>query len=89
MARTGVEDTHQYKAYVMHWDKRRRDVEGTPFAPTWNREEREKAGLSFAPTEMSLQNSLATIMVDLALLVIFNVVFFMGAYLSFLRYDIR
>jgi ABC-type transport system involved in multi-copper enzyme maturation permease subunit len=89
MARTGVEDAHRYKAYVMHWDKRRRDLEGAPFGPTWNRAEREEAGLFFAPTEMTLQDSLATIMVDLALLILFNVVFFMGAYLSFLRYDIR
>ena len=89
MARTGVEDTYCYKAYVMRWDKRRRDLEGAFFKPHWNRAEREEAGLFFAPVEMILQDSFAAIMVDLALLILFNVVFFMGAYLSFLRYDIR
>jgi ABC-type transport system involved in multi-copper enzyme maturation permease subunit len=73
MAKTGVEDTHRYKAYVMHWDRQRRVHEG----------------FLFAPTEMTFRDSFAGIIVDLGLLILLNVVFFMGACLSFLRYDIR
>jgi ABC-type transport system involved in multi-copper enzyme maturation permease subunit len=89
MAQTGVEDTHRYKEYVIRWDKQRRELEGTQRRPTWDKARREKEGISFAPTNMTFQDSLATIFLDLALLILFNVVFFMGAYLSFLRYDIR
>jgi hypothetical protein len=73
MARTGVEDTHRYKDYVIHWDKARREQEGLPFAPT----------------EISFEDSFRTITVDLVLLILFIFLFFMGAYLSFLRYDVR
>jgi hypothetical protein len=73
MARTGVEDTHRYKAYVIHWDKARREQEKVPFAPT----------------EITFEDSFRTTTVDLVLLILFNFLFFMGAYLSFLRYDVR
>lgn len=89
MARTGVEETHRYKEYVIRWDKQRRELEGSPRRPTWDKARRKQEGISFAPTEMTLQDGLATIVLDLALLILFNVVFFMGAYLSFMRYDIR
>lgn len=73
MAGTGVEDTHRYKEYVIYWDRQRRKHEAS----------------RFAPTEMGFRDSLASIVVDLGLLILLNVAFFMGAYLSFLRYDIR
>jgi len=36
-----------------------------------------------------LDDILASISVDLLLMGIYNVVFFMGAYLSFMRYDVK
>jgi ABC-type transport system involved in multi-copper enzyme maturation permease subunit len=83
MARTGVEDTHRYKAYVIHWDKARREQEGSALRDSENRK------MPFAPTEITFEDGFRTITVDLVLLILFNFVFFMGAYLSFLRYDVR
>ena len=74
---------------LINWDKQRREAEGAPFAPTWNSARLEREGLSFAPTEASFEDNFGTITIDLVLLILFNFAFFMGAYLSFLRYDVR
>ena len=43
----------------------------------------------FAYKEMSLSEAFGTIWIDVSLILILNVVLFMAAYLSFLRYDVR
>ena len=89
LAGTGLEDVHRYKGYILRWDRQRRDLEDNPFHPRWDQARREQEGLYFTPTRMSLDESLATIRVDVALLILFNLIFFMGAYLSFLRYSVQ
>ena len=42
----------------------------------------------FEERELPLGRSLQRASLDIGLLLLFNVVFFMGAYLSFLRYDV-
>ena len=89
MAQTGVEDAHRYKGYILRWDRQRRDLEDNPFNPDWDQTRREQAGLYYAPTRMSFEESLETIWVDTVLLILFNLIFFMGTYLSFLRYRVQ
>ena len=89
LAETGLEDAHRYKGYVLRWDRQRRDLEDNPLNPNWDQTRREQAGLYYTPTRMSLHESLATIWVDAALLILFNLIFFMGTYLSFLRYSVQ
>lgn len=89
LAGTGLEDAHRYKRYILRWDRQRRDLEDNPFQPRWDQARREQEGLYFAPTKTSLDESFATIWVDVALLILFNLIFFMGTYLSFLRYSVQ
>jgi hypothetical protein len=43
----------------------------------------------FPPEVVTLEKRLATVWVDLALLGIYGILFFAGAYVAFLRYDVR
>lgn len=43
----------------------------------------------FVESSLSLEECLQSVLPDIALLFLFGVVFFMGAFVSFLRYDVR
>jgi hypothetical protein len=58
----------------------------------WNAEVSEKdlkLFPRFKPLEITFAESIGIVLIDAALLVAFNIVFFLAAYTAFLRYDAR
>ena len=88
LARAGIRDERRYEhALSRHIDEfaRVRFAEGHKSPPFWGwRTSRE---VNFTYEERSLRESLYGVLMDVFLLAFFAVLFFMGAYVSFLRYD--
>ena len=88
LARTGIEDERNYEdALSRHIDEfaRARFAEGHESPPFWSW--RTSRDLHFTYPQLSLDQSLQGSFTDLLLLALFAVLFFMGAYVSFLQYD--
>jgi len=73
LAQTGITDAQNFRRQVADWDRERR--RGRP------------TQLSMPP--LRLEQSFLGMANDLILLLSWNVILFMGAYLAFLRYDVR
>lgn len=73
---------HDFKDYG---DKSRKDMRAKKLKEDWLHPE-ELPKLEMRPT--SLREDFQTILFDLLLLVVYTVIFFMGGYLGFLRYDV-
>jgi ABC-type transport system involved in multi-copper enzyme maturation permease subunit len=88
LARTGIKDERRYEhALSRHIDEfaRLRFAEGHKSPPFWSWRTSRK--VNFTSTERSLAESLHGTLMDVFLLAFFAIFFFMGAYISFLRYD--
>jgi hypothetical protein len=73
LAQTGISDAQNFRQQVAHWDRERR---------------RGKSGQLELPP-LRLDQSFSEISTDLLLLLLWNVLLFMGANVAFLRYDVR
>ena len=74
LAQTGLSDYRDYRAKLQYWN-RKRIREGDPG--------------EFVYQPLPLRRSLSEMAMDGALLLLWNVLLFMGAHLAFLRYDVR
>ncbi len=74
LAQTGLSDYRDYRAKLQYWN-RKRIREGDPG--------------EFVYQPLSLRRSLSEMAMDGALLLLWNVLLFMGAHLAFLCYDVR
>jgi ABC-type transport system involved in multi-copper enzyme maturation permease subunit len=73
LAQTGISDAQNFRQQVAHWDRERRRGRITE--------------LALPP--IRLEQSFPEIATDLILLLLWNVLLFMGANVAFLRYDVR
>ncbi len=80
LARTSYEDEQRFKEAVVRF---RDEV-------TWSGEWKLKAIDPFIYQEPTLRETFRNgVLLDFGLMMIFNILFFLGAYLSFLKYDVR
>ena len=85
IARTGVDESKRYKRAVIEWDRNVRRTAMTQHIGAYEWEEE----VPFVYRELSLAEGLNAVQVDVMLLVLWNVLLLMAAYVAFLRYDVR
>jgi ABC-type transport system involved in multi-copper enzyme maturation permease subunit len=101
LSRTGIGSFSRYQRYVIwyrHLFNETKDhlmeqaQEEAEDGRWWNAEVSEKdlkLFPRFKPLEITFAESIGIVLIDAALLVAFNIVFFLAAYTAFLRYDAR
>jgi ABC-type transport system involved in multi-copper enzyme maturation permease subunit len=80
LAQTGISDMKDYRLRVSQWDRERRR-RGDSGAQT--------QAYEFVHQTLPIQRSFSDIVIDVALLMLCNVLLFMSANMVFLRYDVR
>jgi len=75
LAQTGIADMKDYRLRVSQWDRERR--------------RREEGSTEFVHQTLPIQRSLSDIFIDVALLVLWNILLFLCTNMVFLRYDVR
>ena len=91
LADSGVETYRRYEDTLIDYQ---RDLKTFVYT-AWDRMRKTGGELNIEGyprllyVETPLQNRIENILIDLLLLVIWNAVFFLGAYVSFLKYDVR
>jgi hypothetical protein len=73
LAQTGTKDVQHYRRRVADWD----------------RERRRGREMDFVYRNPSLEESFQDVQIDFVLLVLWNILLFMGALAAFMRYDVR
>lgn len=74
LAQTGLSDYRDYRTELQRWNRKRMSDESPG---------------EFVYQPLSFRRSLSEMVMDSALLLLWNILLFMGAYLAFSRYDVR
>ena len=89
LAQTGIADEYRYKQAVLRYRaevfKHGRESDGAKIVPARNNIDKPH----FFYRRLTLSESIQAISLDVAAITAFIALFFMGAYLAFLRYDVR
>jgi ABC-type transport system involved in multi-copper enzyme maturation permease subunit len=99
LAQTGIADEYRYKQAVLRYRtevfEHGGDYRGARIVRAKNSVDKQppcpplEGGLRFFYRRLTLPESIQAISLDAAAIIAFTVLFFMGAYLAFLRYDVR
>jgi ABC-type transport system involved in multi-copper enzyme maturation permease subunit len=89
LAQTGIADEHRYKQAVLRYRTEVYEHGGESFGTKITRAKDRVDKPRFSYRQLTVSESLKSISLDVVAITAFTALFFMGAYLAFLRYDVR